>query len=140
MDFLAILHSLSNQGLVVIFFFLHRTSIENCLMEVEIIVVKFWNSASILFRNDMRLKALLKCFKKISTFWLSKSKCLWLSECSSMELLRMEKFRVRVKGLWSESGSWSSKRSKFNIWLYMGYMILHNQRHCYPTHGYKSSC
>jgi hypothetical protein len=40
MDFLAILHSLSYQGLVVLFFFLHNTSIENLLMEVERVVVK----------------------------------------------------------------------------------------------------
>jgi hypothetical protein len=40
MDFLAILHSLSYQGLVVLFFFLCSTSIEKLLIEVERVVVK----------------------------------------------------------------------------------------------------
>jgi hypothetical protein len=41
MDFLAILHSLSYQGLYVLFLFLHNTLVENLLMEVERVVVKF---------------------------------------------------------------------------------------------------
>ena len=40
MDFLAILHSLSHQGLVVLLLFLWDTSKENLLMEVERVVVK----------------------------------------------------------------------------------------------------
>ena len=73
-----------------------------------------------LFILDNGRKIIFNSFKKRSFLFLSKIKFFWLYWLSSMGSLCMKKLRVKIKGLWSESGSWSFRMLKFIISLYKG--------------------
>ena len=118
-SFLTSLHSWSYQGLVLLLLILVETSIENLLMDDERVVEKLWYRFSIFSMLDKGTSSFFRSWRKISAYFYRISGAFGNDSFPPWDRYTWQ-YWVIIKGLWSESSSWSLNMFKSINLLYIG--------------------